>query len=317
MYSQGCALLSKIASIMKRLPLLALILMALLLPGRLQAQLQGTVWRYQESKTEFTTLKFTSVKGGYFQFNRYERKFIFTYDYADGVGVIYRDKSEFRNNKHADRLAQAQFLIEHDTLVYDGREFVRMRGLEKSEELQPAPMADNASSANYVSGNVKQETMGGSQQPKREDTYKGTHNSGVRPARYAAVLEAHATASREAKASVSNNQSPQQQAAEPRDEPKYWAVANDISGFEDRNVVGSMPKAVYDGRDEGKNVLRVWVNRDGQVVRAEANQTGSTLTDGYFVNRAKLVASRLKLSPKSGGSITETGFLTVVFSKKQ
>ncbi len=302
---------------MKRLPLFALILVVLLLPGRLQAQLQGTVWRYQESKTEFTTLKFTSVKGGYFQFNRYERKFIFTYDFADGVGVIYRDKTEFRNNKHADRLAKAQFLIEYDTLVYDGREFVRMRGLENSAELPAPPMADKASSANYVSGNAQQGTVGGSQQATREDTYKGTHNSGVRPARYDGVVEDKGSALREDKPAASGNNTSKQQASETRGEPKYWAVGSDVSGFEDRNVVGSMPKAVYDGRDEGKNVLRIWVNRDGQVVRAEANQTGSTLTSGYFVNRAKLVASRLKLTPKSGGSITETGFLTVVFSKKQ
>ncbi len=302
---------------MKRLPLFAPILVALLLPGRLQAQLQGTVWRYQESKTEFTTLKFTSVKGGYFQFNRYERKFIFTYDYADGVGVIYRDKTEFRNSKHADRLAKAQFLVEQDTLVYDGREFIRIRGLENSAELQESPVADNASTANYVSGNAQSNTVGGSQQTERADTYKGTHNSGVRPARYDGVLQDNGTALREEKPTSTKDNPASQAPAEKRDEPKYWAVGSDVSGFEGRNVVGSMPKAVYDGRDEGKNVLRVWVNRDGQVVRAEANQTGSTLTSGYFVNRAKLVASRLKLTPKSGGSITETGFLTVVFSKKQ
>ncbi len=297
---------------MKRLLFFVPLLVAVWLPGYVQAQLQGTVWRYQESKTEFTTLKFTSVKGGYFQFNRYERKFIFTYDYADGVGVIYRDKSEFRNNKHADRLAKAQFLIERDTLVYDGREFIRMRGLEHDAELQAAAPVKNA--AHYVSGNAQQGTVGGSQSVAREDTYHGTRNSGVRPARYDGVVQDRGTALREE--SVAGDKAAQPPAAK-REEPKYWAVANDVSGFDNRKVEGSMPKAVYDGRDEGKNVLRIWVNREGKVVRAEANQTGSTVTDSYFVGRAKLVASRLKLTPKSGGSSTETGFLTVVFSKKQ
>ena len=61
--------------------------------------LEGTVWRYKESKKSFTTMKFTSGSGGYFLFNNYERKFIFTYYYNDGVGTLYRDHDEFRNSR--------------------------------------------------------------------------------------------------------------------------------------------------------------------------------------------------------------------------
>lgn len=268
-----------------------------------QSSLEGTVWRYQESKTEFTTIKFTSGRGGYFLFNRYERKFIFTYTYDDGVGVLIRDKQEFRSSKDADRLANAQFLIERDTLVYDGREFVRMRGLENNASFEPPTTVKRTAAVATDGGTAKPAVA------NQEDAhYNGTHNSGVRPARYE-----YAEGDKAATAAATDTQ---QAAAGQERQPSCWGVGTDVSGFEDRNVVGSMPKAVYDGRDQGKNVVRIWVDRDGKVVRAEVNQTGTTLTSNYFASKAQLVASRLQLEPKPKAARLETGFLTVVFSKQ-
>lgn len=299
--------------------------------------LQGTVWRYQESKTEFTTIKFTSSRGGYFLFNRYERKFIFTYNYSDGVGTIMRDATEFRTTKDASRLASVKFLVENDTLLYDGREFVRMRGLEHTEELAAESVNSypdvNTSSA--PNSNVPTTTSVTS-----EEHYNGTHNSGVRPARNdKANQEVNKTTDNTVKTSMNDNtathsnkavysrveETAPQHVQEEKSErsatdsvcpPAFWAVGSDVSGFENRSVVGSMPKAAYDGRDQGKNVLRIWVDRDGNVVRAEVNQTGTTLSSNYFANKAKLVASRLHLTPNPNAARVETGFLTVVFAKQ-
>ncbi len=305
--------------------------------------LEGTVWRYKESKKSFTTMKFTSGSGGYFLFNNYERKFIFTYYYNDGVGTLYRDHDEFRNVKDATRLASAKFLIDHDTLIYDGREFIRTREMENRDEIaeaerqriyarleddgsamkdytwterpsyeeeslpswQPeqreAPQQQYASKSvpsHYTSGNASSNTIGGVKRRETAIPSQERHNPG-QPTKQ------------------QDSQPPVQPSSpSPRETPAAFAQASDISGFEDRHVEGSMPKAAYNGEGEGRNVLRIWVGRDGKVVKAEPNQTGSTLTSAYYVKRAQLVASRLKLTAKQNAPRVQTGFLTVTFRKE-
>lgn len=339
--------------------------------------LEGTVWRYTEGKKSFTTMKFTSGSGGYFIFNNYERKFIFTYYYNDGVGTIYRDRDEFRNVKDATRLASAKFLIDHDTLIYDGREFIRMREMENREEIaeaerqhngvrqvddegqhsgsivkdytwtgQPAyeeasqpprqPVQQNVPPqqyaprsvpSSYTSGNANGNTVGGVKRREAATSSQGRNEQGqpaeLRGSQPSTQQRQNATP-QNTDAYCNNASSPsdrkhssQQTSQCSHEAPTSFAQASDISGFEDRYVEGAMPMAAYNGEDEGRNVLRIWVDRDGTVTRAEPNQTGSTLTSAYYVKRAQLVASRLKLTAKKNAPRTQTGFLTVTFLKKK
>lgn len=339
--------------------------------------LEGTVWRYTESRKSYTTMKFTSGSGGYFIFNNYERKFIFTYYYNDGVGTIYRDHGEFRNVKDATRLASAKFLIDHDTLIYDGREFVRVREMENQGEMAEAELrhngvlhADNGGQAgstvndytwtgrpaeedtlpssrrpaqqnapqdvpqqqyaprsvpsNYTSGNASTSTIGKVKTGKsaaltrsREAQGRVTeHTAGQPNTQPAATAQDEEAYSNNAIPTPEQNRSSRNQ-QDRTDAPEAFAQASDISGFEERYVEGPMPTAAYNGDEEGRNVLRIWVDRDGKVVRAEPNQTGSTLTSAYYVKKAQLVASRLRLAAKKNAPRVQTGFLTVTFLKKK
>lgn len=89
--------------------------------------LSGTTWRFRNSASDQSTIRFSSKRGGYFRFNGQDRKFIFTYTYLEGAGTITRDRSEFSNQIDAARLMTSDFIVEKDTLTYDGRDFLRVK----------------------------------------------------------------------------------------------------------------------------------------------------------------------------------------------
>lgn len=93
----------------------------------LMNDLTGTIWRFQNGASDQSTLHFSSKRGGYFRFNGQDRKFIFTYAYSEGAGSIMRDRSEFGNQIDAARLMTSDFIVEKDTLTYDGRDFLRVK----------------------------------------------------------------------------------------------------------------------------------------------------------------------------------------------
>ena len=60
-------------------------------------------------------------------------------------------------------------------------------------------------------------------------------------------------------------------------------------------------------------VVKIWVDRLGNVTQTSAPEKGSTLTDQALVNQAKSAAMRAKFSPKDDAPEVQTGTITYVF----
>lgn len=75
----------------------------------------------------------------------------------------------------------------------------------------------------------------------------------------------------------------------------------------------ALPSPTANGGKEGKVVVKIWVDRDGNVTQTSAPEKGSTLTDQAYVNQSKTAAMRAKFSPKADAPETQTGTITYVF----
>lgn len=72
---------------------------------------------------------------------------------------------------------------------------------------------------------------------------------------------------------------------------------------------------MYGGDREGKIVVKVWVDRMGNVVNAECPEIGSTLTDTSVCAAAKAAALKARFSVAESASETQTGTITYVFRR--
>ena len=77
----------------------------------------------------------------------------------------------------------------------------------------------------------------------------------------------------------------------------------------------SLPTPAYDGDKEGKVVVKIWVDRYGDVVNAECSEIGSTLTDTFICNASKAAAMRARFNAKESAPETQTGTITYVFRR--
>ncbi|MDY5969106.1 MAG: hypothetical protein SPJ13_03700 [Bacteroidales bacterium] len=84
--------------------------------------------------------------------------------------------------------------------------------------------------------------------------------------------------------------------------------------LEGRGLVGAKPVLNYSSNEQGKNVVKIWVDRNGKVVRAEPNQRGSTITKPYFAKKAKEAAQDFRFTEKPEASELQIGYVTCVFS---
>ena len=64
---------------------------------------------------------------------------------------------------------------------------------------------------------------------------------------------------------------------------------------------------------EGTVVVKIWVNREGNVTQVSAPEKGSTVTDAALVNQAKAAARNAKFSAKADAPEVQTGTITYVF----
>ena len=64
---------------------------------------------------------------------------------------------------------------------------------------------------------------------------------------------------------------------------------------------------------EGKVVVKIWVDREGNVSQVSAPEKGSTVTDAPLVNQAKAAARSAKFSAKADAPEVQTGTITYVF----
>lgn len=83
-------------------------------------------------------------------------------------------------------------------------------------------------------------------------------------------------------------------------------------GLAGRKLAGNNEK-VQDCNESGRVVVKVWVNRNGNVVKAERTQ-GTTNTNPCLVNPALETAKSFKWQPDSKAPETQIGFVVVNFS---
>lgn len=71
--------------------------------------------------------------------------------------------------------------------------------------------------------------------------------------------------------------------------------------------IGERPK------EEGKVVLNIWVNREGNILRVSHNLKESTTTSQYLFNLAKKSAQKAKFNPSPNSAPEQRGKMTFIF----
>jgi hypothetical protein len=87
-------------------------------------------------------------------------------------------------------------------------------------------------------------------------------------------------------------------------------VSYSLSG---RSAVSLPTPKTYVGNDQGKVVVRVWVNQQGQVVRAEAGQLGTTLAKQEYYRLAEEYAKKAHFNADLNAPEEQTGTITYIF----
>lgn len=66
---------------------------------------------------------------------------------------------------------------------------------------------------------------------------------------------------------------------------------------------------------EGTVVVKIWVDKDGNVTKAEAGLRGTTITDSYFKRISEQAAMKWKFSPRNDGDEVQTGSITFKYTQ--
>lgn len=74
-----------------------------------------------------------------------------------------------------------------------------------------------------------------------------------------------------------------------------------------------LPKPEYNSNQQGKIVVRIWVDQQGRVVRTEAPYQGSTITTGSLVEQAKAAAKRARFNASTSAPEEQIGTITYIF----
>lgn len=77
----------------------------------------------------------------------------------------------------------------------------------------------------------------------------------------------------------------------------------------------SLPKPTYDSEDQGKVVVSIWVNKMGEVTRAEIMQKGTNVTDSKLRNMARQAALKAKFTADVDAAEVQKGSITYHFIK--
>lgn len=86
--------------------------------------------------------------------------------------------------------------------------------------------------------------------------------------------------------------------------------------LEGRNVNGNLPKPEYKVNKSGVVVVRIMVNREGEVTNAIPGVKGTTVTDAQLWKAAKEAAMKARFSPSEKAEFTQVGTITYVFTLK-
>lgn len=87
------------------------------------------------------------------------------------------------------------------------------------------------------------------------------------------------------------------------------------SGFslQGRNLIGSLPKPVYNVQESGRVVVRIVVDREGRVTHAEHRLQGSTTTSSALINAAIDAARKTRFNSDPNATPSQEGTITYVF----
>ena len=77
----------------------------------------------------------------------------------------------------------------------------------------------------------------------------------------------------------------------------------------------ALPTPSSESNKEGKIIVKIWVDRSGKVLKAEAPEKGSTISDVTFVNKAKEAAKKAKFNADYNATETQVGTITYVFRR--
>ncbi len=83
----------------------------------------------------------------------------------------------------------------------------------------------------------------------------------------------------------------------------------DLSG----RIAKVIPKPEYNVREQGTVVVRIWVDKEGNVIKAEAGAKGTTTTSVELFKRAVNAAKKAKFSPNSNALEEQKGTITYHF----
>jgi TonB family protein len=105
----------------------------------------------------------------------------------------------------------------------------------------------------------------------------------------------------------------------PRSPNSAGSGLGEISGasLAGRSLSGNLPEPDYRIQQSGRVIVRIKVDRDGNVVEAEARQEGSTIMDATLYEAAERAARRAKFSSSSNGPLFQNGIITYVFKLGQ
>lgn len=85
---------------------------------------------------------------------------------------------------------------------------------------------------------------------------------------------------------------------------------------EGRNVLGTLPKPVYNSMESGTIIIKIRVNPEGQVTKALYEVNGSTISSTELITAAINAAYKSKFTPKMDAPVIQEGQITYKFTLK-
>lgn len=89
-------------------------------------------------------------------------------------------------------------------------------------------------------------------------------------------------------------------------------ISFDLAG----RKVKQLPNIEDNSKSVGKVIVRITVNREGNVIKAVPGQVGSTTTETALLNKAKEGALKTKFSSRDDGPDEQFGTMTIIFRFK-
>lgn len=94
-------------------------------------------------------------------------------------------------------------------------------------------------------------------------------------------------------------------------QPGHGGAGFSLSG----RKASTLPQPSYDKQKEGKIIVKIWVDRNGTVVKAEAPQKGTTISDNAMHRQAEMAAMKAKFNADPDAMEQQVGTITYVYRR--